>query len=158
MKKIIVGWREYIRLPDLFATPIKCKVDTGAASSALHAQLIDVFEKENIDGSHQTMVRFLFFPEPGAANNDVSVEQVAPLLEFRKVRSSSGHISRRPVIITTAHLDEIIWPIEITLANRGRMEFPMLLGREAMRGRFIVDPNRSFISRRKDKPQALPES
>ncbi len=151
MKKLVVGWREFIRLPDLFDGRIKCKVDTGATSSSLHAQVIEIFEKPTTDETHQTMVRFVFYPDAGIGNVERGIEQVAPLLEFRSVRSSNGQLSRRPVIITNAMLHKVMWPIEITLADRRRMGFSMLLGREAMRGRFLVDPQRSFWIR-KQKP------
>jgi hypothetical protein len=149
MKKLIVGWRERIFLPDLLNEPVKCKVDTGAASSSIHARVLEIFEQASEDQSHQTMVRFLLFPDSSPV---IGISQVAPLLEFRRIRSSNGHISRRPVIITTALLHEIRWPIEVTLADRQRMGFSMLLGREALRGRFVVDPQKSFWSPKQKKP------
>ncbi|MEZ6093101.1 MAG: RimK/LysX family protein [Pirellulaceae bacterium] len=150
MKKIVVGWREYIHLPELFSGRIKCKVDTGAASSSLHAKIIGEIDQELEDGTTQSFIRFgLDFVEP--VTGKAAVERTAPLLEYRKVRSSNGIISRRPVIIVNALMHGVRWPIEVTLADREKMGFPMLLGREALRGRFLVDPQRSYWLKKQNK-------
>jgi hypothetical protein len=72
-------------------------------------------------------------------------QSAATVLEFRHIRSSSGHITHRPVIRTEIELDKSRWAIDLTLAARDEMGFRMLLGREALRGRFAVDPGRSYM-------------
>ena len=67
---------------------------------------------------------------------------------YLSVRSSSGHLSQRPVIVAEIELHGRRWPIELTLANRDEMGFRMLLGREALRGRLVVDPARSYLAGR----------
>ena len=133
----IIGWREWVSLPDLGIGPIKVKVDSGARSSSLHA-----FELETFDRDGQQWVRFKVQPVQRSIEKTMEVE--AQVLEFRVVRSSSGIAEKRPVIITTVELLGDRWPVELTLAGRDQMGFRMLLGREAFRGRFLVDGGRSY--------------
>jgi hypothetical protein len=137
-EKVVVGWREWIALPGLGIDAIKVKIDTGARSSSLHAFDIETFER---DGA--PWVRFVVHPLQ--RDRDTTAHGEAPVLEFRHVRSSSGHISHRPVIRAEIKLDNRTWPIDLTLAPRDEMGFRMLLGREAVRGRFVVDPGRSYV-------------
>lgn len=133
-----LGWREWLALPDLGVTWIKAKVDTGARSSALHA--FDV-KRYTVDG--QAWVRFLIHPLQRDAHT--VIEACAPLLEERWVRSSSGKASLRPTISTQLSLGDQVWPIELTLVRRDVMGFRMLLGRQAIRNRFLVHPGRSYL-------------
>ncbi len=133
----IIGWREWLGLPDLAIKKIKVKVDTGARSSSLHAYDLHEFDR---DGTR--WVRFKV--HPAQRQTDHSVEAEARILEHRHVRSSSGKATIRPVIVTLIELLGQAWPIELTLANRDEMGFRMLLGREAYRGRFLVDAGRSY--------------
>ncbi len=133
----IIGWREWVTLSDIGVERIKAKIDTGARSSSLHAFDIKSFERDG-----QAFVRFKVHPLQRSTKETVEVE--APVLEFRKVRSSSGHAHLRPVIVTTVEALGQSWPIELTLANRDAMGFRMLLGREAVRGRMLVDAKVSY--------------
>jgi hypothetical protein len=133
----VVGWREWLALPEFGISRIKAKIDTGARTSSLHAfDLVSFLHR-----GHQ-WVRFEIHPMQRTAYNAVLIE--TEVLEYRKVRSSNGHASVRPVIATQVQLMGQEFPIEITLANRDEMGFRMLLGREAIRGRFLVDVGRSF--------------
>ncbi|HYO25897.1 MAG TPA: RimK/LysX family protein [Lacipirellulaceae bacterium] len=134
----IIGWREWISLPQLGIDAIKPKIDTGARSSSLHAFNVETFER---GGS--TWVRFDVHPIQRDVKATVKAE--ARVLEFRHGRSSSGHQSLRPVIRTDMALGNRRWAVELTLAARDDMGFRMLLGREAVRGRFVVDPEASFL-------------
>ena len=132
-----IGWREWVGLPDFGIRRTKVKVDTGAKSSAIHAYNVRVFAR---GGSE--IVAFDLHPRQ---NNDrVVVSAEAEVLEFRKVRNSGGGVTTRPVIVTHAVLFGRRFPIELTLANRDEMGFRMLLGREALRGRFLVDADDSY--------------
>lgn len=133
----IIGWREWTGLPDLGIEKVKAKIDTGARSSSLHA-----FDIKTIDQDGKTYVRFRVHPLQ--RNSRETVECRAEVLEYRLIRSSTGHAQKRPVIVTTIHVLGETWPIELTLANRVEMGFRMLLGREAVRGRFMVDSGKSF--------------
>ena len=132
-----IGWREWVSLPDFGIKRIKVKVDTGARSSSLHAFHLETFER---DGA--TWVRFQVHPVQRKSTKTVTVE--SRVLEFRNVRSSNGKSSRRPVVVTSVGLLGQAWPVELTLASRDEMGFRMLLGREAIRKRFLVDAGRSY--------------
>jgi len=133
----VIGWREWVELPELAIKHIKVKVDSGARSSSLYAVDVKLFDKNN-----EQWVRFKVHPMQRSLEKTVEVE--AKVLEFRSVRSSSGHAKMRPVIITMVKLLGQQWPVELTLANRDNMGFRMLLGREAFRGRFLVDGGKSY--------------
>jgi hypothetical protein len=134
----LIGWREWVALPELGVGQIKAKADTGARSSSLHAWDIEEFDREG-----ETWVRFVLHPLQRSMKE--SIEAEAKLLERRPVRSSTGHQSLRPVIVTQVSLLGHAWPIELTLAGRDEMGFRMLLGREALRGRFLVHPGASYF-------------
>ena len=139
--KPIIGWREWIVLPNLGIVAVKAKVDTGARTSALHAYDIHTFRRGG-----RRMVRFKVHPLQRNAQRTVEAE--APVLDQRAVRSSTGHEHQRIVILTEMELAGQVWPIELTLASRDAMGFRMLLGRQAIRGHFAVDPGRSYCGGR----------
>lgn len=136
-----IGWREWVALPDLKIDNIKAKVDTGARSSALHAVDIKRFFRNG-----QEMVSFKVHPVQ--RNSKLTIAAEAEVVEHRHVRSSGGHQTLRPVILTTVQFMDQCWPIELTLVSRDDMGFRMLLGREAVRGRFVVDAGQSFYGKR----------
>lgn len=145
---LVIGWREWIRLPDLGIRSVKAKVDTGARSSSLHAFDIKIFERVG-----RTFVTFKVHPLQRNAKKTVECE--SEVLDFRQIRSSTGHAQERPVIRATISVLGDEWPIDLTLANRDEMGFRMLLGREAVRGRFLVDAGKSFYAGRPKKKQAV---
>jgi hypothetical protein len=134
----MIGWREWVGLPDLGVAAIKAKVDSGARSSSLHAFDLEEFERDGVP-----WVRFEVHPLQGSSRDAFQVE--VEVLDRRKVRSSSGKAVLRPVIRTRVRIAGRIWPIDLTLASRDRMGFRMLLGREAFRRRFLVDAARSYL-------------
>jgi hypothetical protein len=136
-EKPVIGWREWVALPELGVPAIKAKIDTGARSSALHAYDVEVVRRRG-----RNLVRFKIYPLQRSTGRVIAAE--AQLVEERWVRSSSGHRMLRPVIQTAIELDGQRWPIELTLTGRDEMGFRMLLGRQAVRRRFVVDPARSF--------------
>lgn len=136
--KGVVGWREWIALPDLGIGGIKAKIDTGARSSSLHAYDMKRFKRRGV-----SMIRFKVHPIQREFRTVVEAE--AELVDLRKVRSSSGVQTLRPVITTPIVLGDDRWDIEITLTRRDAMGFRMLLGRQAVRGHLLVDPGRSFL-------------
>lgn len=137
----VIGWREWVGLPELGIKTIKVKVDSGARSSSLHAFDLKIFDRDGVQ-----WVRFKVHPLQRSKDQTVDVE--AEVLEFRSVRSSSGIAKMRPVIVTNIELLGTIWPVELTLASRDEMGFRMLLGREAFRGRFLVDGGKSYYGGR----------
>ena len=133
----VIGWREWVKLPDLGINRIKVKVDTGARSSALHAYDLKEFTKDG-----EAWVSFKVHPDQRSSKKVVNSE--SKILEYRSVKNTGGKSTKRPVIITTVTLLGFTWPVELTLANRDEMGFRMLLGREAIRKRLLVDPGGSY--------------
>jgi len=136
-KKITVGWREVLSLPELRLDGIKAKIDTGARTSCLHAFKLETFTK-----SDSLWVRFWIHPQQHT--DEVAVCE-APVVDQRVVRDSGGHEEQRFVIRTQVTVGTESWPIEVTLTNRENMLFRMLLGRTAMHDRIVVDPTESFL-------------
>lgn len=136
--KPIIGWREWVSLPGLSVDKIRAKVDSGAATSALYATHIREFER-----SGKTWVRFRLYVGLQGNRNHVMAE--APVVGRRKVRSSSGVAEERYVVREKICLADRCFTVQFTLTNRRMMQFAMLLGRQAMRRRFLVDPSLSWV-------------
>jgi len=144
---VTIGWREWISLPDLGIDRLKVKVDTGARTSALHAFIVEPFVHDN----GTDWVRFGVHPAQRSTKKQIVCE--APILDRRKVRDSGGHQEERFVIESAVMLGPEIMRIELTLTARDDMLFRMLLGRTAMRGRYVVDPSRSYVFGKKKMKQ-----
>ena len=138
---LIMGWREWIELPELGVARIKAKVDTGARSSSLHAEDIELFQLRGEVG-----VRFVVLPLQRSRLRPVPCQ--APLYDERYVKSSNGSRELRPVIRTAVRWGGQVWEVDVTLTSRDLMGFRMLLGREAIRRRFLVDTGRSYFGGR----------
>ncbi|HEX8386538.1 MAG TPA: RimK/LysX family protein [Rubricoccaceae bacterium] len=139
---VVVGWREWVAFPDVGLPAVRAKVDTGAATSALHAHAVEPFTRGGAPWARFTVHPFF------RRHRRVAVRCEAPVVDERAVTSSSGHTDARLVVGLTLRLGVRVgspeWPVEVTLADRQLMAFPMLLGREAMVGRVLVDPGASF--------------
>ncbi|QUY40326.1 ATP-dependent zinc protease (plasmid) [Acaryochloris sp. 'Moss Beach'] len=134
----IIGWREWVSFPELEIPQVKAKIDTGARSSALHA-----FDIERFQDNGKSMLRFK--THPIQKDKTTIVTAIAELLEVKQVRDSGGHTEMRPVILTEIALSNYSWKIEVTLTDRSSMGFRMLLGRQAVRQRFVIDVGQSYI-------------
>lgn len=138
----VVGWREWLSLPELNIPHIKAKIDTGARTSALHAFCVEYFTD-----NHLPKVKFLMHPYQ--RKTSPVIQCIANLKDMRMVTDSGGHREERPVIETLfciSHRNTMLsWTIEITLTSRDDMNFKMLLGRTAMRHRLIVEPACSYL-------------
>jgi ribosomal protein S6--L-glutamate ligase len=135
---LVLGWEEWVALPELSLPAIKVKVDTGARTSALHAFYVEPFGP-----SRARKVRFGVHPLP--RRRDLAIECTARIIDRREVTSSNGEREVRYVIETPLRIGERQWPIEITLANRNMMTYRMLLGRQAILAGMLVDPSSSFL-------------
>ncbi len=136
-----VGWREWLSLPDLGVPAIKAKVDTGARTSCIHAFDIETFEEDGKD-----FVSFMVAPL--REHSHFMLQCRAPLVDERYITDSGGHRTLRPIIQTLLVVQGAAWPIKISLADRRKMKFPMLLGRTAMRRKIVVDPAASYLNGR----------
>lgn len=128
-------------MPDWSVPYVKAKVDTGARTSSMHAFALERFERDG-----ELWVRFEVHPWQRSDANGVSAE--ARVVDERVVKSSSGDGEMRPVISTVVGIAGVDTTIELTLARRDQMGFRMLLGRQALRRRFVVDPGRSYLGGR----------
>ena len=134
----VLGWREWVDLPELALGPIKAKVDTGARTSCLHAFELDPFDRE---GQH--WIRFKVHPLQ--KDDSLVVQCEAPVLDQRPVTDSGGHTEERYVIRTRLRIGSWDQPVEMTLTGRDNMRFRMLIGRTTMKaGGFVVNPSISF--------------
>lgn len=134
----ILGWREWIALPELNIDKLRCKVDTGAKTSALHAFYVEEFEEDGV-----LKVRFGLHPDE--KNTDIELHAVAVVLDQRNVTDSGGHTEKRYVIKTPVILGKETWEIELTLTNRDTMSHRMLLGRQAIMDNYLVDSGATHL-------------
>ena len=141
----LAGWREWVQLPEIGLPWIKAKLDTGARTSSLHAYEIAGFRRDDAD-----WVRFRVRPWQESDEDEVVVE--LPVHDVRRVRSSSGHVQERYVVKMRIGLLGRTVSAEVTLSNRDSMGFRMLIGRQALRRRFIVDAGSSFLGGRAPRP------
>lgn len=134
----IIGWREWVALPEFDLPHIKAKVDTGARTSALHAYFVEPFHK-----GEEEWVRFGVHPLQ--RNSRIEKVCTAPIIDKRWVTDSGGHKEERYVISTDIKIADTLFNAELTLTNRDTMIFRMLLGRTALKKRFLIDPARSYL-------------
>ena len=133
----VIGWREMVGLPDYGIKTLAAKIDTGARTSALHAVDQRIFEKD-----HQIWVRFII-PIP---NRRRGIRVEAPVVDERDIKNTGGVPERRLIVRTALVLGRHHWHIDVSLANREKMEFDLILGRTAVRDRgMLVNPRRSFL-------------
>ncbi|MEW4447754.1 RimK/LysX family protein [Qipengyuania sp. JC766] len=132
----VVGWRELIHLPELGLHEVPGKIDTGARTSSLHADVLEEFERDG-----QRYVRF------SVDFREQKVRQIceAVHVDVRGITSSNGEKQMRYVIKTPMRIGDVEFRAEISLADRSDMKFPMLIGRSSLRRRFVVDSGYSWL-------------
>lgn len=136
--KLRIGWREWIGFPALGIDRMKAKIDTGARTSVVHA-----FRLRKIERDNEAWVEFYIHPVQHKRNPEMFC--TARVADERIVKSSNGETETRYVIVTPMRLGDETWPIEVTLSDRDQMGFRALVGRSAIRRRFIVDPGSSYL-------------
>ena len=138
---LIVGWMEYVDLPDLGLLKLKAKIDTGARTSALHATDIETFKK----GDHD-WVRFTTHASQG--DKDISIE--SPLHSTRNIKNTSGESEERIVIRTKFRLAQRLWTIDLSLTSRANMTFSLIVGRTALKNHSIaVHTRRTLLTQKR---------
>ena len=133
-----LGWREWVSFPAWGIDFVKAKVDTGAQTSSLHAEDIEFFRQNGVE-----FVKFSVFPWQN--NNSSRTTVTSELMAFRNIRSSSGCLEKRPVVLADIRVAGITFKTELTLTNRELMGFRMLLGRRALDKGFAVITGRSYL-------------
>jgi ribosomal protein S6--L-glutamate ligase len=137
--RLVLGWEEWIALPSLGLPAIKAKIDTGAKTSALHAEAIEAFGPASAPRA-----RFIIRPAP--RRPDITVTCTAPIIDRRSITSSNGIPEARFVISANIAIAGRLWPIEISLSDRREMHYRMLLGRQALTAASVlIDPSASFV-------------
>ena len=136
--KMILGSLENCDLPDLGIFDLQVRIDTGAKTSSLHVDNLSRYKKDG-----KPWVKFVI--HSNIHNVKDVVECTSPLHDVRRIKSSNGVSEERYVIKTDVHLGNKSWPIEITLTDRSDMSYLMLLGREAMKDKILVDPSTTFL-------------
>jgi len=139
--RLVVGWREWVSLPDFGIEAIKAKIDTGARTSVVHADDVVFVRRGRV-----RYVRFTIHPTQRSSRG--AIRTIAKLVGHRRVRSSNGVSEKRPVVRTTLKVGEVSWPIELTLTSRDHMGFRMLVGRMALVRHALVDPSASYRTRK----------
>ena len=139
----MLGWREWVALPQLGIPQVKAKIDTGARSSALHTVDLQPYSK----GAENWV---MFVVETKQKQGGQCVECHALVKDRRVVSDSGGHKQRRYVIETPLIFGQHLIQAEITLTNRDSMRFRMLLGRSAMSNVFVIDPRASYLQGKPD--------
>ena len=145
-KKLIIGNEEWCAFPTLGIPAIKARTDSGAKTSAIHAVNIHPFKR-----GQGTWVKFEVHPLQKDRKTTVYCEAV--VLDRRSLKSSSGCTEKRYVIRVPMRIGKHTWEIELTLTNRDSMGYRMLLGREAMAYRILIDPTGSFYFGKKTTGQ-----
>ena len=136
-EKKVVGWKEQVALPDLKIKSVIAKIDTGANVATIDAADIKLVTRKDVKYVKFTVKK---------RNNTVR-KTSAPLAGFKRIRSSNGDVERRPYIKTDILMDGITKNIELTLTDRGPMDYTMLIGRKALGRRWIVNPSISFMTK-----------
>ena len=134
----VIGWREWVALPDLGGAVVRAKIDTGARTASLHAFGLELFERNG-----KEYARFAIHPDHRSPGPAVIVE--TPVLGHRTVRNPGGRSEERPIIKTKLTIGRYRLTAELNLTRRDNMGMPMLLGRHTVRRRFLVDPGRSYL-------------
>ena len=135
--KRVVGWKENAALPDLNVKNVIAKIDTGANLASIDAADIKIVSRDKVK-----YVKFKVMKR----NNTVR-KTSAPLEGYKRIKSSNGDVERRPYIKTTLLMDGITKKIELTLTDRGPMEYTMLIGRKALGRRWVVNPSIIFSTK-----------
>ena len=138
-EKKVVGWKEQVALPDLKIKSVIAKIDTGANLATIDAVDIKFVTRKDVKYVKFTVKK---------RNNTVR-KTSAPLAGFKRIRSSNGDVERRPYIKTDILMDGITKNIELTLTDRGPMDYTMLIGRKALGRRWMVNPSISFMTKPK---------
>ncbi|MDB5038444.1 MAG: hypothetical protein JWQ35_1972 [Bacteriovoracaceae bacterium] len=152
MKKVfhVIGWQEVVRFPDWKGVRMKAKADTGAQSSAIHAEEYEVIRHpSSADKVINEEIKMKL--KVGTKANPKFVWVKAPIVDYRNVKNSGGRIEERPFIEARIEIANYVLPIILSVTNREKMKFPVLLGRAFIGGKFLVDSAAVHLLRKTEK-------
>ncbi|MBN2807380.1 MAG: ATP-dependent zinc protease [Prolixibacteraceae bacterium] len=138
-EKLIIGRKDLANFPELELENIAVKIDTGAFTSSIHCDKIEEIEHEG-----ESAIRFQLLDPTHEWYNGKTF--VFKKYKLKKIKSSSGHSELRYIIRTKIELFRKIYPVELSLSERGDMKYPVLLGRKLLRKRFLIDPSKQNLS------------
>lgn len=144
----LIGWQETVSFPNWKNLRMKAKIDTGAASSAIHAESYQVVQ---LPGTHDRPLneKIQMKVVGGTSANPKTMTVEAPIVDWRNVKNSGGKIEERPFIETEIQIGGYIHKIIFSVTNREKMKFPILLGRAFLSSKFIVDPGKKDLMKKK---------
>ena len=131
----LIGWREWIYLPSYKNFPIKAKIDTGARTSALHAGSINEYERDG-----ENWVKFEL------VQKNLKIDVDTKLLKHVKIINSFGGTEIRPLVNLKIKLGHSVWDTSVTLTKRAKLMYPMLIGRNTLKKRYIIHSNKSYLT------------
>ncbi|MFP5309412.1 MAG: RimK/LysX family protein [Actinomycetes bacterium] len=139
----VLGWKEQAALPELDIPRLRVKLDTGARSSALHVEDLEVVGTHELDGEELPILGFtvLHGPRSHPRSNRLTV----PAAGLRRVRDTRARPEERPFIRTRVVVGPVDVVTDVTVTDRSGMNFLMLLGRRALAGRCTIDPGRGYV-------------
>ena len=130
-----LGWREWVFLPSYNDFKLKAKIDTGARTSAIHATNIQIYQKDSSE-----MVKFQIYQSQSFLDIDTE------LISYKKIKSSFGQTEIRPSVHMKIQIGAEIWLTEITLAQRAKLTYPMLIGRNSLNKKHIIHSHKSYLA------------
>lgn len=149
----VLGWKETAALPEWGLKGLRVKLDTGARTSAIHVSGLDIVSHHEVDGQRLPVVRLVIPLSRDAEGRSLTVS--APVLGYKSVRDTSARAELRPVVRTRIVCGPLDRRIDITVTDRTGMIFRMILGRQALAGHAVVDPERAYTTRaRRPRPRS----
>ena len=130
-----LGWREWVFLPSYNSFKLKAKIDTGARTSSIHATNIQIYHKGD-----REMVKFQIYQSESFLDIDTK------LVSYKKIKSSFGQTETRPTVHMKIQIGKETWLTEITLAQRSKLTYPMLIGRNTLNKKHIIHSHKSYLA------------
>jgi hypothetical protein len=146
----VIGWQETVQFPDWGGAKMRAKVDTGARSSAIHAEDFEIVRRPSTPERPLNEVMIMTL-KVGPRAKPKFIQAEAPVVDYRSVKNSGGKIEERPFIQTQIELNGVQHPIVLSVTNRDKMKFPILLGRAFLAGKYLVDSSARNLLKKKAK-------
>lgn len=142
----IIGRVEHVSFPEWNLFDLDAKIDTGAYTSSLHCHHIEKFEKKG-----KLFVRFNLLDPLHETYNDILFE--LPVYKEKTVKSSNGTTAQRTIVKTKMQLSDDSFDVELSLADRSEMKYPVLLGRKLLKKRFLVEVSKKYLAKKQLKKE-----